>query len=144
MALTQAAEAERVEGDKSSRIAKYTAVERGRVPVLIGTMARHTSSLRTPYYFEARKRYAGGFDLFVAGWLIMSDQRIEVTHVAAGVTDQDYKGLETASVLGVVDLADRAVWVLEAHGYESETYVLMEFDPANAGARAIRVGGGGC
>jgi hypothetical protein len=142
--LTQAAEAERVEGDKSSRIAKYTAVERGRVPVLIGTMARHTSSLRTPYYFESRKRYAGGLDLFVTGWVVMSDQRMEVTHMSAGVTDQDYKGLETASVLGVVELADRAVWVLEAHGYESETYVLMEFDAANAGARAIRIGGGGC
>jgi hypothetical protein len=144
VALTQAAEAERVEGDKNSRIAKYTAVERGRVPVLIGTMARHTFSGRTPYYFEARKRYAGGFDLFVSGWLVMSEYGIEVTRVTASVTDDDYKGLETAIVLGVVELADRAVWVLEAHGYESETYVLMEFAPANEGARAIRIAGGGC
>ena len=107
-------------------------------------MARHTFSRRTPYYFEARKRYAGGFDLFVTGWLVMSDYRLEVTHVTAAVTDQDYKGLETASVLGVVELADRAVWVLEAHGYESETYVLMEFDPDEAGRARLRIGGGGC
>jgi hypothetical protein len=140
VALTQSAEVERVESASNSPLAKSTAAERGRIPVHITNLARHTFSERTPYYFEARKRYAGGFDLYVSGWLVMSAYRIEVTHVTASVTDDDYKGLETASVLGVVELADRAVWVLEAHGYESETYVLMEFDPA----RAIRVGGGGC
>lgn len=144
VALTQSMESERANAATDSPLAKYTAAERARVPVHITTMARRTFSEKTPYYFEARKRYASGFVLLVTGWLVVSEQRLEVTQVTAAVTDADYKGVETAKVLGVVDLADRAVWVLEAHGYESESYVLMEFVRFDTLRRALRLWAGGC
>ncbi len=68
----------------------------------------------------------------------------QVTNTRANVTDHDYKGVETAQVLGIVELADRAVWVLEAHGYESEAYVLMDLGPFGRAAQSVRVSAGGC
>ena len=141
--LTQSLEAERVEAGSDSRLAKYTAADRARVPVQITTMSRRTFSVNTAYYFEARKRYPA-IDVFVSGWLVLSQFGVDVTHVSASVTDDDYKGVETATVLGVVELPDRAVWVLEAYGYESEAYVLVEFSPFQRAPRLIRIEGGGC
>lgn len=144
VAFTQSVELERAEAQTNSPLAKYTAAERGQVPVQVTTMARRTFFARTPHYFEARKRYASGFDLLVTGWLVMSEEAIEMTQATAAVTDDDYKGVETANVLGVVELGDRAMWLLEAHGYESEAYVLMEFVPFDMGRRVLRIEAGGC
>jgi hypothetical protein len=53
------------------------------------------------------------------------------------------KGIRTAVPLAAVHVADRVFWVLQEHGYEDETYLIAEIEPAEV-RYPIKVNGGGC
>lgn len=144
VSLTQTLEAERVDAETNSPLARYTANERGQVPVQITKLGRTPPAGQTQYYFEARKRYRSGPEFFVKGWFTVGQYALHMTEVQAAATHSDNKGIDTAQVLGVLALSDRAVWVLEAQSYESEAYELMEFVRSEPARRASRVEGGGC
>ena len=143
VSVTQAFERERTDAAANSPLAKYTAAERSRVSVQITALVRNATVVGNAYYFEARKRYTAGLELRVSGWITDSAGEIQLRNVR-GALDEDGRNVETSQVLGAVTLRDRTVWVLEAHGYESEAYDLIEFVASEPFRRAIRIAGGGC
>jgi hypothetical protein len=113
-----------------------TAAERERTSVVLLELQRQSGV----YYFEARKRYAGrDLDAFGTGWLAVSEHGSTILGTAFDVTDLDYKGVRRSDVLGVLRVAGRVVWLMEGHGYEDETYDLIE-----KGQVRLSVSGGGC
>lgn len=105
------------------------------------------------YYFEAKKEYkkkASANDpycnniSFFKGW-ILQNHRGDLMFVDAqlSLTDCDTKGIEITKLLGSLTIKDRIYVITEDHGYEDESYSILEINGARIN-RVIKVYGGSC
>jgi hypothetical protein len=80
----------------------------------------------------------------MTGWLVPDGLgQFSLSAHRSFITDCDRKGTETAKPLAAVRVSDRVFWVLVEHGYEDETFVVMEITVGGV-HRMREAGGGGC
>jgi len=99
---------------------------------------------RRTYYLEGKKAY--GPQLIVSGhvWLQMIDGR-ETADAEVDVTDEDGKTSIVREPLGTIGMGERVLWLFRAHGYESETFELVEVaGPGRPPMRILEINGGSC
>jgi hypothetical protein len=141
------------QGDARKESFPPEAERRKRAPAVV-KLYRHTASGgRRLYYFEAERRYpkpAGANDRacenvsVLGGWLLQAGRaapRLVEQHMT--LTDCDAKEAASGRPLGLIRLRGREFLIQEEHGYESESYVLLELRGAEL--RRLRlIFGGGC
>ena len=108
---------------------------------------------RSPLYFVAEKKYrsagpVGDADCHprtvVTGWLIPTETgTYMLRNPGVFLTDCDGKEVLTAVPLSALRVSGRLFWVLVEHGYEDETYRVVEIGQSGISDR-IEVNGGGC
>src|SRR6185503_15893277 len=108
---------------------------------------------RSPLYFVAEKKYrsaglVGDAECHprtvVTGWLVPTETGTYVLrNPGVFLTDCDGKEVLTAVPLSALRVSGRLFWVLVEHGYEDETYRIVEVGQSGISGR-IEVNGGGC
>ena len=118
----------------------------------IVALYRERGQVDSPMYFVAEKTYKtartddpGCPHLSVMiGWLVKDDVgQVSLKEHHIFITDCDRKGIRTAEALAAVRVSGRVFWVLQEHGYEDETYVVVEIT-ADGVHRMREADGGGC
>jgi hypothetical protein len=114
---------------------------------------RERGQVQSPMYFVAEKVYKTPRApddsrcpraSVLTGWLVtdaVGQVSLRQPHIF--ITDCDRKGIRTAQALAAVRVAGRSYWVLQEHGYEDETFVVVEIT-ADGVHRMREAGGGGC
>ena len=121
--------------------------------VQLKELYREAGSPASPLYFVAERTYATGpfvaetpcpWRTVMSGWLpagggdlALLDPRVFVTSCGGG------KDVVALYPLGALRLGTHSFWVVQEHGWEDETYVILEVGPADV-KRAFAVAGGGC
>lgn len=108
---------------------------------------------RSPLYFVAEKKYrAARFPrdpkcnalTRMTGWLVPTD---DGTFTLLGpkvfLTDCDLKETRTGVPFAALRVSGQSFWVLQDHGYEDETYLIVEIRASEI-RYPIEVNGGGC
>ena len=119
----------------------------------ISSLVREIGASRPSMYFVAEKKYRTGRSQMDAschalsimtGWLL---PQADGTYVVAGarmfVTDCDAKEARMGRPLGTIRIGNQPFWVLQEHGYEDETYLIVEVGPSEI-RYPLTVNGGGC
>lgn len=123
-------------------------------PVQLKELYGEAGSPASPLYFVAERTFATGpfvaevpcpWRTEMSGWLApagggglaLLDPRVLVTSCGHG------KDGVSLYPLGALRLGTRSFWVVQEHGWEDETYVILEVGPAEV-KRAFAVAGGGC
>ncbi len=122
-------------------------------PVQLLSLRRQAGAPRAPLYFEAERSYPTGpffadttcpTRSVMSGWLVRSDAgALTLLDPKVFVTDCDGKETNTLFPLGAVRAGTRSYWVMQEHGWEDETFVLLEVGPSHV-KEVMRVEGGGC
>lgn len=122
-------------------------------PMQITALYREARSARSPLYFVAEKRYRTprlpqdrqcNTRTIVTGWLVPADTgTYRLLDPKVFVTDCDAKEASIGLPLAAFRVSGQLFWVLQAHGYEDETYVIAEIRET-AVRYPIEVNGGGC
>jgi hypothetical protein len=125
--------------------------------VQLRELYREAGSPGSPLYFVAERTYATGpfvaevpcpWRTVMSGWLApagggglaLLDPRVFVTSCGHG---KDAGKFAPLYPLGALRVGRRSFWVVQEHGWEDETYVILEVGPAEV-RRAFAVAGGGC
>ena len=105
-------------------------------------------------YFVAEKKYRTARSpqdtqctavTIMTGWLVPTDDEHPYTVLDPKVflTDCDAKEVRMAVPLGAFRVSNQLYWVIQEHGYEDESYLIVEL--RQSGIRyPIEVNGGGC
>lgn len=111
----------------------------------ITALYRQVRTPRSPMYFVADKEYrACTARTIMTGWLLPADAgEWTLRNPRVWLTDCDLKEPSIALPLATLRLSGRLFWVLQEHGYEDETYNIVEVGPSEV-RHAIKVNGGGC
>jgi hypothetical protein len=119
----------------------------------ITALYREAGSPRSPLYVLAEKsyrtaRFPEGPECnaitLMTGWLTPTDtDTYTLLDPRVFVTDCDAKGARTGLPLGALRASGRLFWVLQEHGYEDETYLIVDIGPSEI-RYPIDVNGGGC
>jgi hypothetical protein len=105
------------------------------------------------YYFEARKEYpkrrfsndesCNNYSI-LSGWIIQDRQgRLQLVDSLAYLTDCDMKEAGTMNPLGTLVIDSRVFVIVEALGYEDESYVIFELNDSGI-HRLLETYAGGC
>jgi hypothetical protein len=121
--------------------------------VLLSELYRQAGSPGSLVYFVAERAYPTGpffadttcpSRTVMSGWLAPgSGGSLTLLDPKVFVTDCDGKEIVTTSPLGALQVGKRSFWVVQEHGWEDETYTILEVGPAEV-RRAFEVDGGGC
>jgi hypothetical protein len=80
----------------------------------------------------------------MTGWLMpAATGAYAVLSPKVFLTDCDLKEARTALPLGTFRVSRQMFWVLQEHGYEDESYLIVEIRPSEI-RYAVDVNGGGC
>jgi len=121
------------------------------LPVHIVSLSREMGA-RSPMYVVARRayrtsRYPGqrqcGAVSVLTSWLVRDADTYRLVAPRMFLTDCDEKTARSAWPLAAVHVGDRAFWVLQEHGYESEVYAIEEIGAADT-RRLVQRDAGGC
>jgi hypothetical protein len=124
------------------------------VPVTqITALYREAKSGRSPLYFVAEKKYRTARFLpdprctavtMMTGWVVPTDDgTFTLLDPKVFLTDCDPKGVRTGVPLGAFRVSGQLFWVLQEHGYEDETYLIVDIRASEV-RYPIEVNGGGC
>jgi hypothetical protein len=120
--------------------------------VRITRLLRQAGRSRSPLYFEAERVYATGpggdlscpFHTIMTGWLGSTDDGgLALLDSSVFVTDCDRKEARSGLPLAALRVASHWFWIMREHGYEDETFHIVETGPAHV-REALEVEGGGC
>lgn len=151
--------AEDLEASKLTGVARSihfpSATKRRAVRAVVSKLHRNRSPLDglTLYHFEAKKEYerprsatdAGCNTMSVfSGW-IMRDRRGELRLLSRQlvVDDCDMKAADYSTFLGLLTVGNRVFMITESHGYEQESYSILELRDTRI-IRVLKVFGGAC
>jgi hypothetical protein len=113
--------------------------ERGKVMMSVKSLYRSKSDINGKhiYYFAVEKKYAGCNISLFQGWLEVDAQLggegMLDSHLS--LTDCDMKGPTFTTPLGFMKLKDRTFLFVEEHGWEDESYTILELN--HAGLRRV-------
>ena len=80
----------------------------------------------------------------MTGWLLPTDDAtLTVLDPKVFLTDCDAKEARTGVPLAAFRVSGQLFWVLQEHGYEDETYLIVEIRASEV-RYPIEVNGGGC
>ena len=80
----------------------------------------------------------------MTGWLVPTDDgTFKLLDPKVFLTDCDAKEARNGVPLAAFRVSGRSFWVLQEHGYEDETYLIVDIR-ASAVRYPIEVNGGGC
>ena len=124
------------------------------VPVTqITALYREARSPRSPLYFVAEKKYRTPRFLhdpqcstltMMTGWLVATDGgRYALLAPKVFVTDCDAMEARIGLPLAAFRVSGQLFWVLQEHGYEDETYLIVEIRETEV-RYPIEVNGGAC
>ena len=141
--LTHAKEAERVASEPAQYLPpNHSPAERAKVAVRVAQLRRHSAAGLATYYFEATKAWGAALDNgLVTGWIVDTPSGLKDHDVKYKFNDDRFKENARAIVWGIVRSSGRSLWILEWHGYESESYTLHEWP---SGVERVVVDGGAC
>jgi hypothetical protein len=120
-------------------------------PVHIVSLSREIGA-PSPMYVVARRayrtsRYPGqrqcGAVSVLTSWLVLDSGSYRLVSPRMFLTDCDEKTARSAWPLAAMHVGDRAFWVLQEHGYESEVYAIEEIGAADT-RRLVQRDAGGC
>ena len=119
----------------------------------ITALYREAKSPRSPLYVIAEKKYRTArspqdpqcnISTIMTGWLVPRDDgTLTWLDPKVFLTDCDLKGPRTGIPLAAFRISDQLVWVLQEHGYEDETYLIVEIGALEV-RYPIEFNGGGC
>ena len=119
----------------------------------VRALYREAKSPRSPLYFVAEKKYRTarspqdsrcGALTMMTGWLVPTDDgTFTVLDPKVLLTDCDAKEARTGVPLAAFRVSGELFWVLQEHGYEDETYLMVEIRASEV-RYPIGVNGGGC
>ena len=122
-------------------------------PVQLVTLRRQAGSTNAPLYFESERSYPTGpffadrtcpTKTLMSGWLVRpTTGRLALLDPQVFVTDCDEKEKNTLYPLGAVRAGGRSFWVMQEHGWEDESFVLLDVGPSHV-QQVMKVEGGGC
>jgi hypothetical protein len=106
------------------------------------------------YYIEAKKEYKNpafaGTEpschtiSFFKGWILQNENgRLSSIDSRYMLSDCDMKAIASTKLLGILTISGRIFVMTEDHGYEDESYVILELKGSRI-KRVLRVYGGGC
>ena len=103
--------------------------DRSQAPVRIEELRRYTAGGVTTYYFQATKPWSKGSpeNGLITGWIAESAGTLRDQDVAYKFNNDVHKENESAKVWGIVRYQDKALWLLEWHGWENEYYTLHDW-----------------
>jgi hypothetical protein len=136
LVLRRAASEEAIRLAKDPNILKDYLTQTARLEVT--KLFRHTSAGTATYFFETTKT---PFPLMTRGWIVDSASGTAWRDVRFTVSDDVYKEVCVGTVIGLVSLPDRTLWLMEWHGYEGEGQAIHEWP---SGAIRLRTPGAGC
>lgn len=141
--LTHAKEAERVAVTQRQYLPETGSIEgRASVAVRIERLRRHSMAGVSTYYFEATKAWGAALGgSLVTGWIVDTPAGLRDHDVKFKFNDDGHKENDRAIVWGLVRYQNRALWILEWHGYEWEYYTINDWP---SGVERVNVDGGGC
>lgn len=124
------------------------------VPVTqITALYREAKSPRSPLYFVAEKKYRTprfpqdpqcSASTMMTGWLVPADDgTFNLLDPRVFLTNCDAKEARTGVPLAAFRASGQLFWVLQEHGYEDETYLIVEIRATEV-RYPIEVNGGGC
>jgi hypothetical protein len=124
------------------------------VPVTrITALYREAKFPRSPLYFVAEKKYRTArfpqdaqcsASTMMTGWLVPTDDgTFTLLDPKMFLTDCDAKEARTGVPLAAFRISGQSFWVLQEHGYEDETYLIVEIRASEI-RYPIEVNGGGC
>ena len=134
--------------------------DRGQLPretpapvAQITALYRQIKTPRSPMYFVAEKKYSTArypeyaqctAVTIMTGWLMPTDTgTYAVLQPRVFLTDCDAKEARRAVPFGAFRVSNQLYWVIQEHGYEDESYLIVEL--RQSGIRyPIEVNGGGC
>ncbi|HEU4689378.1 MAG TPA: hypothetical protein VFS23_13480 [Vicinamibacterales bacterium] len=144
---------DRLELQESLRSGVSLMVESPAPSVRIVVLYRERGQVRSPMYFVAEKAYKNGRPqagtgcpdrTVLTGWLLPDRTgQLSLKDHDIFFTDCDGKGIRTAQALAALHVSDRSFWILQEHGYEDETFVVVEIT-ADGVHRQREAAGGGC
>lgn len=121
--------------------------------VRLSKLYRQAGSSRSALYFEAERSYPTGpffgdrtcpSRTIMTGWLGQAGAgALTLLDPRVFVTDCDLKEPRIGLPLAALRVANRSFWILQEHGYEDETYHVVEVGSSEV-REAIKVDGGGC
>jgi hypothetical protein len=140
--LAHAKEAERLKEIAKEYLPEGAGADRSKVAVQLRLLRRHPVGGVSVYYFEATKAWGLALDNgLLTGWIVDSGSGLKDYEVKYKFNDDSHKENDHALVWGVVRYQNKALWVLEWHGYESEYYTVHDWP---SGMERLNVGGGAC
>jgi hypothetical protein len=103
--------------------------DRAQAPVRIEMLHRYLAGGVATYYFEATKPWWKGSSEngLVTGWVTDSAGTLRDQDVVYKFNNDSQKENESAIVWGIVRYQERALWLLEWHGWENEYYTLHDW-----------------
>ena len=103
--------------------------DRTQAPVRIEKLRRYTAGGITTYYFEAAKPWwkESPENGLVTGWITDSAGTLRDHDVVYKFNNDSHKENASAIVWGVVRYGNRALWLLEWRGWESQYYTLHDW-----------------
>ncbi len=153
--------AERAMLDNFSRLeAAQAATNREQLPretpvpvAQVTALYREAKSPRSPLYFVAEKKYGTPRSpqdpqctplTMMTGWLVPTDAgTYTLLDPKVFITDCDAKEARTGLPLAAFRVSGQLFWVLQEHGYEDETYLIVEIRASEI-RYPLDVNGGGC
>ena len=122
-------------------------------PVRLLTLRGQAGAPNAPLYFESERSYPTGpffadrtcpTKTLMSGWLVRSAAgALTLLDPKVFVTDCDGKEVNTLFPLGAVRAGTRSFWVMQEHGWEDESFVLLDVGPSHV-KQVMKVEGGGC
>jgi hypothetical protein len=143
----------RLEAIQATKDAKTIPRETPDPVIQITAMYREAKSARSPLHFVAEKKYRTprflqdpqcGALTIMTGWLGQTNaSTFTLIDSNIYVSDCDATNARRARPLAVFRVSDQLFWVLQEHGYEDETYLIVEIDESKVRFQ-IDVSAGGC
>ncbi|MCI0336202.1 MAG: hypothetical protein L0226_01380 [Acidobacteria bacterium] len=127
----------------------------GQVKLALSKLYRNKLAIAGQYiyFLEARKEYkkpGSSYDpscnniSFFKGWILQNKRGdLKLIDKQFIFTDCDMKVAEVTKLLGILPIRDRIYIIIEDHGYEDESYSILELNGTRI-KRAIKIYGGAC
>jgi hypothetical protein len=130
--------------------------ERRKARLIISRLYRNREPIdgQRIYYVEAKKEYKNPFlsktdpscntISFFNGWIVQNKRGgLRLIDSQYILSDCDMKATTQTKLLGILSMRDRIVFITEDHGYESESYRILELKGSRI-KQVLNVYGGSC
>jgi len=130
--------------------------ERRKARLIIGTLYRNREPIdgQRIYYVEAKKEYKNPFlsktdptcntISFFKGWIVQNKRgALRLIDSRYILCDCDMKWATFTKLLGILPMRDRIFFITEDHGYEDESYRILELKGSRI-KQVLNVYGGSC